>query len=53
MESNDARALGCLGWAIDRHINDILSKLKPSIFEKFLKMLKPEKKIWKGRNKTS
>lgn len=27
MESNDAGALGCLGWAIERHINDIPSNI--------------------------
>jgi hypothetical protein len=35
IESNDAAALGCIGWAIEKHLNDIPSKLKP-IFQKIL-----------------
>jgi hypothetical protein len=35
IESNDAAALGCIGWAIERHLNDIPSKLKPK-FKKIL-----------------
>jgi hypothetical protein len=35
IESNDAGAFGCIGWAIERHLNDIPSKLKP-IFQKIL-----------------
>jgi hypothetical protein len=23
IESNDADALGCIGWAIERHLNDV------------------------------
>jgi hypothetical protein len=34
IEANDAGALGCSGWAIERHLNDIPSKPKP-IFGKF------------------
>jgi hypothetical protein len=30
IESNDAGALGCIGWAIERHLGDIPSKLKPT-----------------------
>ena len=43
MESNDTAALECLGWAIERHINDIPSKLKPT-FRKFLKIRDLKKK---------
>jgi hypothetical protein len=28
MESNDAAVLGCLGWAIEQHLNYIPTKLK-------------------------
>jgi len=35
IESNEAGALGCIGWAIERHLNDIPSKLKPT----FLKII--------------
>ncbi|MPZ08356.1 MAG: hypothetical protein GEU26_18405 [Nitrososphaeraceae archaeon] len=42
MESNDAGALGCLGWAMERHINDIPSKLKPT-FRKILEDTKTRK----------
>lgn len=28
IESNDAGALGCIGWAIEQHLDDIPSKLK-------------------------
>ena len=52
MESNDAGALGCLGWAIERHMNDIPSKLK-STFRKILEDTRAKKEIWKGRNKAS
>jgi hypothetical protein len=30
IESNDSGALGCIGWAIERHLDDIPSKLKPT-----------------------
>jgi hypothetical protein len=30
IESNDFGALGCIGWAIERHLDDIPSKLKPT-----------------------
>jgi hypothetical protein len=42
MESNDAGGLGCLGWAIERHMNDIPSKLKPT-FRKILEDTKARK----------
>jgi hypothetical protein len=42
IESNDAGALGCLGWAIERHINDIPSKLKPT-FRKILENTRAKK----------
>jgi hypothetical protein len=29
IESNDAEILGCIGWAIEQHLNDIPTKLKP------------------------
>jgi hypothetical protein len=35
IESNDAAALGCIGWAIERHLTDIPSKLKPT-FQKII-----------------
>lgn len=35
IESNDAGALGCIGWAIEQHLTDIPSKLKPT-FRKIL-----------------
>jgi hypothetical protein len=41
-ESNDAGALGCIGWAIERHLDDIPSKLKPT-FEKILDDTKARK----------
>lgn len=28
LESNDAAVLGCLGWAIEQHLNYIPTKLK-------------------------
>jgi len=30
IESNDSGALGCIGWAVERHLDDIPSKLKPT-----------------------
>lgn len=42
IESNDAGALGCIGWAIERHLDDIPSKLKPT-FEKILDDTKARK----------
>ena len=42
IESNDAGALGCIGWAIERHIDDIPSKLKPK-FKKTLDETKAKK----------
>jgi hypothetical protein len=35
IESNDSGALGCIGWAIEKHLDAIPSKLRP-IFEKIL-----------------
>jgi hypothetical protein len=28
IESNDAAVLGCIGWAIEQHLDDMLSKVK-------------------------
>jgi hypothetical protein len=42
MESNDAAALGCLGRAIERHMNDIPSKLRPT-FQEILDDVKSRK----------
>ena len=33
IESNDAEELGCLGWAIEKYIDDIPSNLKTNISE--------------------
>lgn len=38
--SNDSAALGCIGWAIEQHLDTIPPKLKPT-FQKFWRMLKP------------
>lgn len=35
IESNDSGALGCIGWAIERHFDAIPSKLKPT-FQKIV-----------------
>ena len=35
VESNDSSALGCIGWAIEQHLDDIPSKLKPT-FQKII-----------------
>jgi hypothetical protein len=42
IESNDAGALGCIGWSIERHLNDIPSKLKPT-FRKIMDETKAKK----------
>jgi hypothetical protein len=42
LESNDAGALGCLGWAIEKHLDVIPSKLRP-IFQKILDNTKVKK----------
>lgn len=42
IESNDAGALGCIGWAIDQHLDTIPSKLKPT-FQKILDDVKARK----------
>lgn len=41
MESNDA-AVGCFGWAIEQHLNDIPTRLKPA-FQKILDGIKVRK----------
>lgn len=35
IESNDSTALACIGWAIEKHLDDIPFTLKPS-FQKIL-----------------
>ena len=35
IESNDAGALGCIGWAIERHLDANAPNLKPT-FQKIL-----------------
>lgn len=35
IESNDAGALGCIGWTIERHLTDIPSKLKTNFSENY------------------
>ena len=35
IESNDTTALSCVGWAIEKHLDDIPSKLRPT-FQKIL-----------------
>jgi hypothetical protein len=42
IESNDAGALGCIGWAIERHLDVIPPTLKP-IFHKILEDTKTRK----------
>ena len=42
LESNDAAVLGCLGWAIEQHLDTIPSKLKPT-FQKILDDIKARK----------
>ena len=42
MESNDAAVLGCNGWAIEQHLNDIPSRLKPN-FQKIIDDIKARK----------
>jgi hypothetical protein len=42
VESNDAGALGCIGWVIERHIDDIPPKLKPT-FRKIIDDTKARK----------
>ena len=43
-ESNDAAVLGCIGWAIEQHLNDIPIKLKPN-FQQILNDIKARKEI--------
>jgi hypothetical protein len=42
IESNDAGALSCIGWAIERYLDNIPSKLKPT-FKKILDDTKARK----------
>jgi hypothetical protein len=32
IESNDSAALACIGWAIEKHLDEIPSKLKQPLF---------------------
>lgn len=48
VQSSDPAVLGYLEWAIEQHLNDIPTKLKPT-FSKFWTVLKPGKRIWKDR----
>ena len=41
-EPNDAGTLGCIGWAIEQHLNSIPPKLKPT-FQKILEDIKTRK----------
>jgi hypothetical protein len=43
IESNDAAALGYIGWAIERHLDEVPSKVRP-IFQKFWKIQELKKK---------
>jgi len=52
MESNDSTAWSCIGWAIEKHLNDIPSKLTPT-FQKYSRILEPGKIIWKDREDRS
>jgi predicted RNA-binding protein with PIN domain len=42
IESNDAGALGCLSWAIEQHLDEIPSKLRPC-FQEILDDVKARK----------
>lgn len=42
VEFNDVAVLGCLGWAIEQHLNDIPTKLKPT-FQQILNDIKARK----------
>ena len=42
IESNDSAALGCIGWAIEQHLDTIPSRLKPT-FQKILEDVKARK----------
>jgi hypothetical protein len=42
IESNDSGTLGCIGWAIERHLEAIPSKLKPT-FRKIMDETKAKK----------
>jgi hypothetical protein len=40
IESNDSTALSCIGWAIEKHLDYIPSKLRPT-FQKILENVRP------------
>jgi hypothetical protein len=42
IESNDATALSCIGWAFEKHLDEIPSKLKPT-FQQILEDTKIKK----------
>ena len=42
IESNDAGALGCIGWAIEQHLDTMPPRLK-STFQKILEDVKARK----------
>jgi hypothetical protein len=42
IESNDSAALSCIGWAIEKHFDEIPSQLKPT-FQKILDDVKVKK----------
>ena len=42
MESNDSAVLGCIGWAIEQHLDTMPSKFK-STFRKILDDIKAKK----------
>ena len=42
IESNDTTALSCIGWAIEKYLDDIPSKLTPT-FQKILDDVKSRK----------
>lgn len=42
VEINDAAVLGCIGWAIEQHLDSIPSNLKPN-FQKILDVVKARK----------
>lgn len=44
IESDDSAALGCIGWAIEKHLDQIPSQLKPT-FQKILEEQELKKKI--------
>jgi hypothetical protein len=42
IESNDTTALSCIGWAIEKHLDQIPSQLKPT-FQKILEDIRTKK----------